>query len=54
MQLIAVNNQPTAKEFLELYKNDPNWIRPLNKDINDVFDKKKINPFGLEMWKGGS
>ncbi len=26
---------------LELYKNDPNWIRPLDKDIEEVFDPKK-------------
>jgi hypothetical protein len=25
----------------EIYKNDPNWIRPLDKDINEVFDQKK-------------
>ncbi|OFY65248.1 MAG: hypothetical protein A3H98_03230 [Bacteroidetes bacterium RIFCSPLOWO2_02_FULL_36_8] len=33
------------KEFLALpvylYKNDPNWIHPLDKDIEDVFDKNK-------------
>ncbi|UAY52473.1 hypothetical protein [Ferruginibacter albus] len=45
MQLIPVNDKVTAKEFLqvavELYKNDTNWIRPLDKDINEVFDTKK-------------
>lgn len=45
MQLIQVNNTSTAKEFLQvpvqLYKNDPKWIRPLDKDIEDVFDKAK-------------
>ena len=45
MQLIPVNDNSTAKEFLqvavELYKNDKSWIRPLDKDINEVFDKKK-------------
>ncbi len=49
MQLIPVNDNSTAKQFLqvavELYKNDPNWIRPLDKDINEVFDKKKNKAF---------
>jgi len=26
---------------VELYRNEPNWIRPLDKDIMDVFDQKK-------------
>ncbi len=26
---------------LEIYKNDPNWIRPLDKDVEDVFDPTK-------------
>ena len=26
---------------VDLYKNDPNWIRPLDKDINEVFDPEK-------------
>lgn len=34
-----------TKQFLELpvglYKGNPNWIRPLDKDIEEVFDKKK-------------
>ncbi|MEI7734179.1 MAG: hypothetical protein WCI49_01880 [Ferruginibacter sp.] len=45
MQLIPVNNTTTAAQFLQvavqLYKEDPNWIRPLDKDINDIFDTKK-------------
>jgi len=45
MQLIAVTSKQLAKEFLlvnvEVNKNDPNYIRPLDKDIDDVFDKKK-------------
>jgi hypothetical protein len=45
MQLIPVNNTTTATQFLQiavqLYKQDPNWIRPLDKDINDIFDTKK-------------
>ncbi|MGG9970386.1 hypothetical protein ACQ33O_01225 [Ferruginibacter sp. SUN002] len=49
MQLISVNDTNGAKEFLqvavELYKNDPKWIRPLDKDINQVFDKQKNKAF---------
>ncbi|MEO6134242.1 MAG: hypothetical protein ABIP35_03750 [Ginsengibacter sp.] len=49
MQLIPVLNTSLAKEFLivplPIYKNDPNFIRPLDKDINDVFDPKKNKTF---------
>ncbi len=49
MQLIKVTDTTTAAQFLlvavEIYKNDPNWIRPLDKDINDVFDKDKNKAF---------
>lgn len=49
MQLIEVKDEATAKLFLKvpvlLYKGDPNWIRPLDKDINDVFDEKKNKAF---------
>ena len=45
MQLIPVNDNATAKQFLqvavEIDKNDKHWIRPLDKDINEVFDEKK-------------
>ena len=49
MQIIPVTDASTAKAFLqvavELYKNDPKWIRPLDKDINEVFDPKKNKAF---------
>jgi len=49
MQLIEVSDSNTAKDFLEVSvqvnKNDPNYIRPLDKDINDVFDPKKNKAF---------
>jgi len=49
MQLILVNDKKTAQQFLTvpvtLYKNDPNWIRPLDKDIDEVFDTKKNKAF---------
>lgn len=45
MQLIEVNTPELAQEFLmmqvRLYKKDPNYIRPLDKDIDNVFDPKK-------------
>lgn len=49
MQLLEVTNPQLAKEFLRvnttINKNDPNYIQPLDKDINDVFDKKKNKAF---------
>ncbi len=57
MQLIPVSSTQLAKKFLEvsviLYKDDPNYIRPLDKDINDVFDPKKNKAFRFgecERW----
>jgi len=48
MKLIEVNDKKTAKRFLEvariLYKNDPNWICPLDNDTESIFDPKK-NPY---------
>ncbi|MCF6342238.1 MAG: hypothetical protein L3J31_05470 [Bacteroidales bacterium] len=44
-QLIEVDNKRTVREFLRfpsaLYKNDKNWIRPLDEDIRKIFDPKK-------------
>lgn len=49
MQLIPVTDKKTASLFLKvavtLYKNDPKWIRPLDKDINEVFDQAKNKAF---------
>jgi hypothetical protein len=49
MQLIEVKNKKTANEFLqvniEINKNDRNYIRPLDKDINEVFDSRKNKTF---------
>jgi hypothetical protein len=57
MQLIPVTNKITAQQFLQVavqvYKNDPNWIRPLDKDIDQVFDKEKNKTFRfgqVERW----
>lgn len=45
MELIEVKSKAEAKEFLllpvKIYGNDPNWCRPLNQDIEAVFDEKK-------------
>ena len=45
MQMHEVKTDADKRAFLELpteiYKNDPNWIRPLDKDIEDVFDPAK-------------
>ncbi len=49
MQLIEVKDKVSAGEFLHLplkiYKDDPNWIRPLDKDILQVFDSEKNKTF---------
>jgi hypothetical protein len=49
MQLIEVKEKRIAKEFIEvnvlINKNNPNYIRPLDKDINEVFDPKKNKAF---------
>ena len=49
MQLIEVNNPLLEKAFIEvnitLNKNTPNYIRPLDKDVLEVFDKKKNKAF---------
>jgi hypothetical protein len=49
MQIIPVTDNTTAREFIltsvVLLKNDPNWVRPLDKDINEVFDKTKNKAF---------
>jgi hypothetical protein len=49
MQLLQVLDANSPREFLKvplnIYKNDPHFIRPLDKDINDVFDPKKNKAF---------
>ncbi len=49
MQLTEVTTPQLAKEFLrvnvEINKNNPHYIIPLEKDINDVFDPKKNKSF---------
>lgn len=49
MQLIEVTTSKHIKEFLKLpvrlYKDEPNWIRPLNIHIEEIFDPKKNKLF---------
>ena len=49
MQMQEVVSREDVKAFLELpkeiYKNDPNWIRPLDKDVEEVFDPTKNKLF---------
>ncbi|MFT3979970.1 MAG: hypothetical protein QM687_05830 [Ferruginibacter sp.] len=49
MQIIPVNTPALATAFINmapaLYKNDPNYIQPLDKDVEEVFDEKKNKAF---------
>jgi len=49
MKIQEVINARHAKEFLlmpvRLYKNEPRWIRPLDKDIENVFSPEKNKTF---------
>src|SRR5688572_9327120 len=49
MQLIEVKDSQDAAAFIrvnvEINKNDPNYIQPLEKDIKEVFDPKKNKTF---------
>jgi hypothetical protein len=49
MQLTEVKDKKAAREFIrvniEINRNDPNYIRPLDKDIQEVFDPTKNKTF---------
>jgi hypothetical protein len=49
MELIEVTSQSLAEEFIRvnvmINKGNPNYIRPLDKDVHDVFDPKKNKTF---------
>lgn len=49
MQIQEVNNPKLAKEFIKtaipIYKDYPNWIRPLDKDIDAIFNPKQNKYF---------
>lgn len=48
-KIIEVTNAKTRQEFIllpvRLYKNEASWIRPLDHDIEDVFNPKKNKHF---------
>jgi hypothetical protein len=50
MKIVPVANKESRKEFLDvvsfIYEGDKNWIRPLDQDIDKVFDPME-NPFFL-------
>lgn len=45
MHLVEVTNKQLANDFVRvnvlINKSNPNYIRPLNKDVHDVFNEKK-------------
>lgn len=47
MKIIEVKDQKTKRDFLDLvnriYKNDPNYVRPLDIEIEAIFDPQKNN-----------
>jgi hypothetical protein len=49
MQIIQVNDDKTKTEFLKvphlIYKDDKNWICPLEQDVEQTFDPKKNHFF---------
>ena len=49
MQLIEVSTPQLAKDFILvnviINKGIPDYIRPLHKDVNEVFDPKKNKAF---------
>jgi len=49
MKNLEVNSTPLEREFLmvpvRLYANEPNWIRPLDRDIENVFDPDNNKTF---------
>ncbi|MEQ8926006.1 MAG: hypothetical protein RLO81_09360 [Fulvivirga sp.] len=49
MNVVEVKDKYSIKEFIQfpvrLYKNEKTWIRPLDKDIENVFDPKKNKTF---------
>lgn len=49
MKILEVTTPALAKEFIKLpvklYKGEKHWIRPLDKDVEEVFDEKKNKYF---------
>lgn len=51
MELVEVKTPKEVREFLDLpirlYKSTPQWIRPLDKDIEAIFDKNHNRTFRM-------
>ena len=49
MTLVEVTDKHTSKEFLDdariIYKNDENWVCPLDKDIESIFNPDENSYF---------
>ncbi len=49
MKIVEVSTPQQAREFLmlpvKLYRNESNWIRPLDQDVESVFDTEKNKAF---------
>jgi len=49
MQIVEVKDRKGQRDFLrvnvELFKGEPNYIRPLDKDVEEVFDPQKNKAF---------
>jgi hypothetical protein len=45
MKIIEVNDKKTRRQFLDvarvIYKDDKNWVCPLDREINGIFDPKQ-------------
>ena len=57
MRIFSVSSPADEDAFfklpLSIYKNDANWIQPLDKDVAEVFDNKKNKAFRfgkIERW----
>ena len=57
MKILEVNNKKLEKDFIDIskkiYKNEQYWVRPLNVDINNIFDKNKNKTYrhgNLNRW----
>lgn len=50
MEMIEVKDKATEREFndmqVAIYKDHPNWIRPIDQEINDTFDPEKNRLYG--------
>ncbi len=49
MKLIEVKTKKDSQEFIKLsvrlYKKEPTWIRPIDKEIDDIFNPEENNNF---------